>query len=581
MVETPRSFQDIVRRRQRAGFVGREGELAFFLSNLALSVDDDARRFIFTIHGDGGVGKSFLLARLRQTATEQRWFTTSVDESTYNIVEVMASMAQELELQGGRMKRFTQRYSTYRQHQHEVDTESDPAEGIASIATKAVVRVALDAATSTIPGGGMVAKAVDSGAVADNVDRLRAGALQKRHKRDDVRLLTAPEEELTPLFVEGLYQLRRPVTLFFDTYERTGAYLDRWLRDVLIGRYGDAPANMIITVAGRHPLDPSSWADYFGVLTDMPLTAFTDVEARQVLANKGIVDERVIEVILSVSGGLPLAVAMLAEQAPTAPEALRDPSGSLVERFLQWESDPIRRSLALAAALPRQVNRDLVATLLPEETTNLGELYGWLLGQSFVTQTVSGCRYHDLVREPMIRLSRNQSRQEWHAAHLRLACAYQEWREQLGQPDKDQQSDEKWQDYLLEECYHRLCADPVGALPEVIDLVVEAYRKGTTSILRWVDMIVQVGKDADAAILALWGPQLQAALNADSNDHSSFIGRLLQEEWFPASAQKHAFSVRGHQHYLFNRYTEALADFTTAIGLDPEYVRAFAWRGET
>ena len=212
------------------------------------------------------------------------------------------------------MKRFIQRYSAYRQRRHELEAEAAPVEGIASLATKAAVRVALDTATASIPGGSMVAKAVDSAALADNVDRLRVGALQKRYKRDDVRLLTSPEEELTPLFLEGLYQLRKPIALFFDTYERTAPYLDRWLRDVLTGRYGDA-TDMIVTVAGRDPLNPSNWSDYFGVLDDMPLAAFTDVEARQVLADKGIVSEQVIELILTVSGGLPLAVAMVATRA--------------------------------------------------------------------------------------------------------------------------------------------------------------------------------------------------------------------------------------------------------------------------
>ncbi|WP_433382144.1 tetratricopeptide repeat protein [Streptosporangium sp. CA-115845] len=581
MEEAPRSFQDIVRRRQRAGFVGREGERAFFLNNLVLSSNDDARRFLFAIHGDGGVGKTFLLTRLRNAATEQRWLTAGTDESSYGVVEVMAEIAQQLEGQSARMKRFTQRHSVYRQRRHELETDSAPEEGIASLATKAVVRVALDTATATIPGGSIVAKAVDSAAVADNVDRLRSGALQKRYKQDDVRLLTSPEEELTPLFLEGLYQLRRPLALFFDTYERTSSYLDSWLRDVLMGRYGDAPPDMIITIAGRHPLNASRWADFFGLLVDMPLAAFTDVEARQVLADKGIVDEQVIEVILAVSGGLPLAVAMLAEQGPTAPEALHDPSGSLVERFLQWEDDPARRALALAAALPRQVSRDLVAALLPDEAADTADLYAWLHGQSFVTQTVSGCRYHDLVREPMIRLSRNQSRQEWQKSHRRLAHTYMEWREGIGQSDKSQRSDETWQNHLLEECYHRLCADSMAALPEVIDLVVGPHGEGPKSVRRWVDMVVQAGRDTDAVLLATWGQKLQTILDAEGGDLSPFLDDLLRQPWFPSGSKKHAYRVRGYQHYLADRYTEAIADFTMAIDLDSEYTWVVSRRGES
>ena len=46
------SLQDILRRRQREGFVGREGHIAQFRENLALPNDDSRRRFLFNVHGD-------------------------------------------------------------------------------------------------------------------------------------------------------------------------------------------------------------------------------------------------------------------------------------------------------------------------------------------------------------------------------------------------------------------------------------------------------------------------------------------------------------------------------------------------
>jgi hypothetical protein len=63
-----RSFQAAVRRRQQAGFVARTTELAQFRANLALPADGSDRQFIFCVHGDGGVGKSFLLSRWRGIA---------------------------------------------------------------------------------------------------------------------------------------------------------------------------------------------------------------------------------------------------------------------------------------------------------------------------------------------------------------------------------------------------------------------------------------------------------------------------------------------------------------------------------
>jgi hypothetical protein len=68
MADSSRSLQEII--RQRRGFAGRAAELTLFREDLELPVDDERRRFLFTIHGDGGVGKTFLVARLRQVAGE-------------------------------------------------------------------------------------------------------------------------------------------------------------------------------------------------------------------------------------------------------------------------------------------------------------------------------------------------------------------------------------------------------------------------------------------------------------------------------------------------------------------------------
>ena len=62
------SLQDILKRWQRSDFVGREEQVALFRRNLALPLNDDHRRFIFNVSGQGGVGKTWLLCRFRQLA---------------------------------------------------------------------------------------------------------------------------------------------------------------------------------------------------------------------------------------------------------------------------------------------------------------------------------------------------------------------------------------------------------------------------------------------------------------------------------------------------------------------------------
>lgn len=52
------SLQDLIRSRQRSGFVGRQGQLVQYQENLSLPADDERRRFLFNVHGDAGVRKT-------------------------------------------------------------------------------------------------------------------------------------------------------------------------------------------------------------------------------------------------------------------------------------------------------------------------------------------------------------------------------------------------------------------------------------------------------------------------------------------------------------------------------------------
>ncbi|HSM84233.1 MAG TPA: hypothetical protein VLS96_21255 [Nodosilinea sp.] len=51
------------------------------------------------------------------------------------------------------------------------------------------------------------------------------------------------------------------MALFFDTYEQTDEFLDPWLWDVLEGKPGDVPPNIVITIAGRHSLADHHWTN--------------------------------------------------------------------------------------------------------------------------------------------------------------------------------------------------------------------------------------------------------------------------------------------------------------------------------
>src|SRR4051794_10980263 len=103
----PRStFQEVHRRRRAAAFVGRGDELSTFEDNLRYEVDDPRRKFIFSIDGQGGMGKTTLLNRFRELAIRERSLTGWADEGQQDAIAVMKVWAQQLSAEGLNFKAF-------------------------------------------------------------------------------------------------------------------------------------------------------------------------------------------------------------------------------------------------------------------------------------------------------------------------------------------------------------------------------------------------------------------------------------------------------------------------------------------
>ncbi|GLW91265.1 ATP-binding protein [Actinokineospora globicatena] len=397
MAERVPTLQELIRRRRSGGFVGRREQLAEFESNLALPLDDPRRRFLFTLHGSAGVGKTFLMRQFTRIAREAKVLTASVDESVFDVLTAIEAIVADLDQQGARCRDFPKLLADYRTRRHELETDPGTPEEISSALTRTVVRVGLRAA-SDIPFVGAVAEEVDGDAVAGRVDRLRTFLGRKFRNHDDMRLILSPVEVLTAAFLRDLDAIAasRPVALFFDTYERTGAFLDPWLLDVLAGHHGSLPGTLLLTIAGQSPLDVNRWGEFLPVRADYPLEVFTEEEARQLLADRGVTKPAVVNTILELSGRLPVWVATLASTHPDEADAVGDPSGSAVERFLKWEPDPDRRTAALHGALPRRLDHDVFAAACappPPKTTSPGSAASpssWNTPPATATTTSSG-----------------------------------------------------------------------------------------------------------------------------------------------------------------------------------------------
>ncbi|MEH1905399.1 MAG: tetratricopeptide repeat protein [Nostoc sp.] len=580
----PKSLQDILKQRQQSGFVGREDQVNQFRQNLTLPLEDDRRRFLFNIWGQGGVGKSTLLRQFRKIADEAKIISAYIDEAEKSVPEVMGRVAEELERQGNRLTQFSDRYKVYRQKRQELETDPEAPQGFSAFVDKTVVKTGVRLARR-VPVGGAVFDFVDEDALATQAGEWASYVAKKITNKDEVRLVQEPVEILTPLFLQDIFKIAKEtaVVLFFDTYERTGEFLDNWLREILEGRHGEVSLNILITIAGRNELDKNYWAPYEGLIVRFPLEPFTEEEAQQYLTRKGITDNRIIEVILRLSGNLPLLVGMLADAHPNDPNQVVEPSSSAVERFLKWIDDPKRRQVALDAAIPRCLNRDVIAKLRGEQEAD--ELFTWLKETSFVNERSDGWAYHDVVKTQMLRHKRLSSPQGWADIHGKLADYYDSLRNDLQLEEENKQRHPSWQSHTLNVLYHNLCQSPQRNFSVALNEFLAALKNKRKFAQQYAETILQAGKDADSSEVQRWGEQLANGLKAyEQNLYQltlEMFTAVLQNSRIEVKWQPIALGWRGKTYRLMERYPEALQDFDRAIELNPKYAWAIASRGET
>ncbi|MDT0306208.1 tetratricopeptide repeat protein [Streptomyces sp. DSM 44917] len=597
MAERRLTRRELVQRQRAEGFVGRRAELSAFADNLGRDPQDAAFRFLFHVHGQGGVGKTTLIRRWEQLARDHGAVTVMVGDGVHSALEAMEAVGVQLARQQLVLKDFDKRLAEYRQRRHEAETalalggepaaEGPPASPGSTLAAQAGL-----AALSAVPVVGALAGALDAQQLAQGGDRLRAAAARLR-RPEDVQLVTAPLKVLTPLFLEGLAEAARRsrlLVLFFDVYERTAPVLEPWLPEVIFGgAHGDLEANVVVVLAGQGRLAPRHWADWQGQVTGIPLEIFSEEETRGLLAARGLTDETTVEAVLRLSGRLPVLVDMLAQARPAGPGEVPDPSETAVDRFLKWVPDPSLRAAALLCALPLALDEDLHRLLAPEPAGPEG--WAWLRSLPFVQPAEDGrVRYHDTVRALMLRHQRTRSAASWREYHARLAGAYAERRRALETTltdDETRWEDPAWREARRSETYHRLCADPRQALTAALRETVDACDQGPANLRRWAQVLRQAAEDTDDDAIADWARRLEgaAAPGAEEGDGRSGVIAaltcLLAAPRLPAEDQALVLAIRGREHRESGATDRAMADYDRALALHPTLARAFAGRGVT
>jgi len=230
-----------------------------------------------------------------------------------------------------------------------------------------------------------------------------------RHARDrGISVVTIDGRELGPtpgtleLALRAASKHERPLVLI-DSYERmTG--LDTQLRRELLP---ELPDRALVIIAGRGAPDPGWFSGgWEGVTARLDLTGLPPREARQLLAARGLTDDRV-PAIIDWAGGSPLALALAADaaltdrdwtaaSAPDRPEMLR----SLLNRLVETELQDVRPSALGIAVVARTVTPSLLRAVLPAEDADAA--FRELSELTITEELGSGLAVHELTRKALL-----------------------------------------------------------------------------------------------------------------------------------------------------------------------------------
>lgn len=203
--------------------------------------------------------------------------------------------------------------------------------------------------------------------------------------------------------------------------------------------------------------------------------------------------------------------------------------------------------------------------------------------------------------------------------HERLADYYKKNKNELGIKEIKRYLDVKWQDYALEEYYHRLCIIPRQRLSTALNGFLRALKARPSFAYKWADTTLKAGLDSDDADLKNWGnllvmglkeysanryapvidmfslllkyPNLEGKLRAVALNWRGHLYRGLRLYELSLNDLSRALEIapkepeywtdRGETHRSMMNFASAISDFTKAIEINPDYSWAFTCRGLT
>lgn len=464
-----------------------------FLENFGRALKQpQSDSLVFYAYGIGGVGKSTLLEKLRETYAAEAKFARAFFGPTSKIdspLALMEHLYKQLPDDGWGGDAFTELCQKFKETLNQLETESAEGKGAASPEQISLVKKLLGGAIKAIASWHMPDKAAEQlGSAAEGVvdvaslalsEKDRFEQLLKQHrvtknKRELQELMLDPLPKLTQAFAEGLIQKSQiqPIVLELDTYEKAASDFDVFLCKYLLGDTALQSYPVRIVMAGRYSLKNKRYQRMFqqhwNLIYECQLEKFDKEETKEYLKEIGIVRPGEVSQATKATKGHPYYLNLIKDQKEEGKQInfSRD-TDEIADRLLDGLT-PTQKQVAQLASYCRWFDRPMIQYLVKaslNEESQSGEKqtdwFDWLVGLDFVVRE-ENYRIDDVARDVIRAEQHRADEQNFRHTHDLLAQYFQQLADEEVSPDqpapaKYENSD--WCKFIAEVVYHSLFAN--------------------------------------------------------------------------------------------------------------------------
>jgi hypothetical protein len=456
-----------------------------FLAKFAKAlVSPESTPLLFQVYGIGGVGKTTLTTKLKETHDLQADFAEVSFGLTAGIetpLKLMEKLYELLPKPTGLWQRdllpkpdpFTSLYEQYQETVYKLKTEPVQGKSVDTqqqntvkdwfelatatlLATGAgylgdpgtALSLGLDA---TVKAGGMLSDA--SQALKPTKERIQELLQQHPATKNDKQLqelMLEPIPKLTHAFAQGLIQKtqkhKRSIVLILDTYEKVSLDIDTWLWQYLLEDTPLKSYSVRILVAGRRSLlEKENWRKLQqdrDVIYEQRLDEFNKEQTKEYLQHIGITKSGDIQKIYKVTKGLPYYLDWIRNEKEKGIEIDFSLGNQKIITLLLQGLNQKQKQIVQLAACCRWFDRSLIKYLMQEQGIDFESgayatinCFDWLIKCDFVEFAQGHYRLDDVARD-IFRLSFCQEdKKQFRDTHELLATYFEQYANQEVSPD--------------------------------------------------------------------------------------------------------------------------------------------------